>query len=138
MSDKIPGESWESAIRLHVEMMRKNLAGIAEREASAKAEPDGWSKKEILGHLVDSAGNNLQRFVRAMLSDELTFPEYQQTRWVEAQGYQIPPSKLMTPCRIGTDVPIPLERLIHGYVWHVEHHLQQISESFSIRVPKPE
>src|SRR5580698_1866581 len=31
-----------------------------------------WSRKEILGHLIDSAANNHQRFVRGQLDRELT------------------------------------------------------------------
>src|SRR5688500_6099115 len=47
-----------------------------------------WSVKEIIGHLIDSASNNHQRFVRARWQDDLVFAGYDQDRWVEAQGYQ--------------------------------------------------
>src|SRR5687768_3633381 len=48
----------------------------------------GWSVKEIVGHLIDSASNNHQRFVRARWQDDLVFAGYDQDRWVEAQDYQ--------------------------------------------------
>lgn len=51
--------------------------------------PDGgWSPKEILGHLIDSASNNHQRFIRAQTSDELVFDGYDQDFWVKAHNYQ--------------------------------------------------
>src|SRR5689334_19046180 len=64
----------------------QQLAAIVEAEASQKS--DGrWSKKEILGHLIDSASNNHQRFVRAQLAPHVDFPPYEQNRWVAAQRY---------------------------------------------------
>ena len=47
-----------------------------------------WSPKEIIGHLIDSASNNHQRFVRAQFSDELIFAGYEQEGWVRVQNYQ--------------------------------------------------
>jgi len=47
-----------------------------------------WSPKEIIGHLIDSASNNHQRFVRAQFSDDLVFAGYEQEGWVRAQDYQ--------------------------------------------------
>jgi hypothetical protein len=43
----------------------QQIKAIDEVEFSRKVSPDKWSKKEILGHLIDSATNNHQRFVRA-------------------------------------------------------------------------
>ncbi len=47
-----------------------------------------WSPKEIVGHLIDSASNNHQRFVRAQFTDELIFSGYEQESWVRVQNYQ--------------------------------------------------
>lgn len=41
------------------------LSSLSDEDASQKPNPKKWSKKEILGHLIDSASNNHQRFVRA-------------------------------------------------------------------------
>jgi hypothetical protein len=58
-------------------------------EQSAKPRSEGkWSPREIIGHLIDSAANNHQRFVRAQFSDELVFAGYEQENWVEVQKYQ--------------------------------------------------
>jgi hypothetical protein len=50
-----------------------------------------WSPREIIGHLVDSASNNHQRFVRAQFQDDLIFTGYAQDRWVVVQRYQEAP-----------------------------------------------
>jgi hypothetical protein len=50
-----------------------------------------WSPREVIGHLVDSASNNHQRFVRAQLQDDLVFPGYDQAAWVSLQRYQDAP-----------------------------------------------
>jgi hypothetical protein len=49
--------------------------------------PGKWSPKQIVGHLIDSASNNHQRFVRAQFTDELIFPGYDQDAWVTIQDY---------------------------------------------------
>ena len=111
-----------------------------------------WSPKEVLGHLIDSAANNHQRFVRAQQTDALTMPGYEQNHWVSSQGYQdadwshlvalwthlnlhladviarIPPSKYSVPCTIGGDAPVPLEAIVVGYRDHLHHHMAQIRE----------
>ena len=50
---------------------------------------DEWSIKEIIGHLVDSASNNHQRWVRLQIADDLGFPDYQEDneKWVRIQQY---------------------------------------------------
>ncbi len=103
-----------------------------------------------MGHLVDSALNNHQRFVRAQLVDALDFPGYAQDDWVRCQGYaaedwtrlvdlwaavnrhlvhvveRIPEGALSVPVRIGANAPVPLSAVIADYLRHLEHHLQQI------------
>ena len=63
-----------------------------EDEASARQPaPNKWSAREIVGHLIDSASNNHQRFVRAQFTDDLIFPGYEQDRWVDVQHYRDAP-----------------------------------------------
>ena len=65
---------------------------LALGESSATRPPGGgWSPREIIGHLVDSASNNHQRFVRARVQDNLIFPGYEQDLWVQAGDYQSAP-----------------------------------------------
>jgi hypothetical protein len=62
-------------------------ADITTRRPSAT----GWSAREIIGHLIDSASNNHQRFVRACRQEDLVFPGYDQNEWVALQRYQEAP-----------------------------------------------
>ena len=55
---------------------------------SIKVQGGSWTKKEILGHLIDSAAINHQRFVRAQFTDDLVFDGYVQDDWVKVQDYQ--------------------------------------------------
>lgn len=64
------------------------LAGVPEEIAARRPAPGKWSAKEVVGHLVDSASNNHQRFIRAQFQDDLVFPGYDQDEWVALQHYQ--------------------------------------------------
>jgi DinB family protein len=65
----------------------EQLRAISAEQSAQRAAPGRWSIKEVLGHLIDSAANNHQRFVRAQFSDDLVFPGYEQEKWVDAQKY---------------------------------------------------
>lgn len=65
----------------------ERLRTISAEQSARKSSPDKWSIKEVLGHLIDSAANNHQRFVRAQFTDDLVFPGYEQENWVNAQKY---------------------------------------------------
>ena len=61
---------------------------LALGESSAKRPaPLKWSAREVIGHLIDSASNNHQRFVRGQLQDDLIFPGYAQDDWVRIGRY---------------------------------------------------
>lgn len=64
------------------------LMVVSDEAASFRPAPGQWSIKEIIGHLVDSASNNHQRFLRARFQNDLVFPPYAQDDWVRAQHYQ--------------------------------------------------
>lgn len=71
-----------------VEGAAARLVLITEEESERRGADGKWSPKEIVGHLIDSAANNHQRFVRAQFTDDLDFPGYEQEAWVAAQCYQ--------------------------------------------------
>jgi hypothetical protein len=131
---------------------------LAQVDEHASTEPiltGGWSRKQLLGHLIDSASNNHQRFVRASLQNSLNFPGYDQNGNVRAQAFQkaswpmlvslwhsynqflvhvishLPEAKLKTDCRIGAEAPVTLEFLATDYVAHLSHHLQQMGVTAS-------
>jgi hypothetical protein len=111
---------------------------------------NGWTRKQIVGHLCDSAANNRQRFVRASIDGKYAGPGYEQDAWVDAHGYadmdwktlvrwwqvehailkavvaRIPADRLETSCTVGDNAPVTLRFLIEDYIAHQQHHLQQI------------
>jgi hypothetical protein len=74
-----------------VDVAAESLLGMSDEEASRCPAPGKWSAKEIVGHLIDSASNNHQRFVRARFMSDLVFSGYEQDDWVTAQNYQAAP-----------------------------------------------
>ena len=124
------------------------LRGADDETMSAKPAPGKWSKKEILGHLIDSAANNHQRFVRGQfeLTPEIKYDQnnwnkfsfHQQIDWEQMVSFwteynkqlieiikRIPPENLGRQVKVGNDLQT-LEFLIVDYVDHLEHHLNQI------------
>jgi len=63
--------------------------GLDNEIASKRPGTDRWTLKEIVGHLIDSASNNHQRFVRLQIVDELIFPGYgkDNSKWLEIEKY---------------------------------------------------
>jgi hypothetical protein len=116
--------------------------------------PTDWSVKEIVGHLIDSASNNHQRFVRLQVDDGLIFPDYGQDNeaWVSIQNYQeaLWPDLLALwrffnlhlarvienvneKCTdhiwvMDEDNAVTLGKLMIDYLRHLNDHLQQIGE----------
>jgi hypothetical protein len=137
------------------ETAEPKLRKISELEAAEPALPGGWSRKQLLGHLIDSASNNHQRFVRAALQSSLDFPPYDQNGNIRVQAPQeadwlllvslwsaynrylahiiarLPAAKLETPCRIGSGEPVTLDFLAKDYLRHLLHHLNQIGATDS-------
>ncbi len=134
-----------------VESESTRLSQISDQDASQRPAPGKWSKKEVRGHLIDSASNNHQRFVRAQAVDALIFPKYEQEFWVGCQRYDkedwralislwsaynrhiahviqcIDSRALGRQCKIGDYEPVTLEFLVHDYVGHIQHHMKQIA-----------
>src|SRR5205085_10291681 len=71
-----------------VETATPKLEAIGDELSARRPEPGKWSAKELIGHLIDSAINNHNRFVRAQLKDDLMFEGYEQDDWVRVQHYQ--------------------------------------------------
>jgi DinB family protein len=81
----------ETRLRTTLSAAMPRLAAISDEAASKPRAPGKWSRKEIVGHLIDSASNNHQRFVRAQFTDELVCSTYDQDAWVRAQRYRDAP-----------------------------------------------
>jgi hypothetical protein len=138
------------AIRAVVASTKPELLKISDGASGIKKSPDKWSKKEILGHLIDSAANNHQRFVRAAQNIAAAFPTYNQNLWVDVQHYNklnwqdlielfaqynlhishvidfLTEETLTNPVNIGKDSPVTLEYVIIDYLKHLKHHVEQL------------
>ncbi|MFB0944994.1 MAG: DinB family protein [Spirosomataceae bacterium] len=126
------------------------LIAIKEKDAAFKPKSDKWSKKEIIGHLIDSASNNHQKFVRLMQAENLAFIKYDQELWVANQRYNktnwlelinfwslynshlahiiefTVAEKLQNKITINDIGPFTLEFIMKDYVEHLKHHLKAI------------
>ncbi len=76
-----------SQLQTIIDRHRPALQQLPEQEFSYKPLPHKWSKKEILGHLIDSAQSNLRRFVIAQY-EEKPHIVYNQDKWVAINHYQ--------------------------------------------------
>jgi hypothetical protein len=137
-------------LRAEVESALPRLRQLGEAAVTSDRGTGKWIKKEILGHLIDSAANNHQRFVRAPLADPFVGPGYDQEAWVARHRYRdrpwkelveiwaglnsqvayamesVPPDRRGTRCLIGDNEPATLEWWMRDYVRHLRHHLAQI------------
>ena len=66
----------------------EQLLQLSEDQSGRPRAEGKWSPREIIGHLIDSASNNHQRFVRAQFTEDLVFDGYEQEGWVRVQNYQ--------------------------------------------------
>jgi hypothetical protein len=129
------------------------LRAISNEDASAPLRAGGWSAKQLLGHLIDSASNNHQRFVRLQQSGDIKLAGYDQEYWVESQGYaeadwptlvslwasynlhlahvvrRIGPETLGNLCEVAPGKEVTLDYFVDDYLRHLEHHLGQMGVS---------
>lgn len=99
-----------------LETARRLLLAMTEAESETPRASGKWSPKEIIGHLIDSASNNHQRFVRAQFTDALIFPGYEQEEWISVQHYHRESWPLLI-------------QLWHSYNLHLLHLVSHIPES---------
>jgi phenylpropionate dioxygenase-like ring-hydroxylating dioxygenase large terminal subunit len=127
-----------------------------EEEMSFRSAPHKWSKKEIIGHLIDSAANNHRRFILAQIEPQpYKLIRYAQNEWVRLNEYQqsstseliqfrilynqqiicvvsqIPAPVSQYICISDDQEPVTLQWLIEDYVAHLEHHLSQVLPEYT-------
>src|SRR5262245_2568653 len=108
-------------LRLVVEHATPALLGLSDDASARPRAPGKWSPREVIGHLIDSASNNHQRFVRAQFQDDLVFAGYDQDAWVRLQQYQ--------------NAPWPeLVALWRAFNLHLAHVMAVLPESYRLRV----
>ena len=127
------------------------LSQSSESEMSQKVSAEKWSKKEILGHLIDSGINNLQRFTEIQFEAKpYKVRKYNQNKLVKVNDYQNSKTNeivefwLSINNRIKKIIESQTEKtlnykiefekdnisdlrfLMKDYVDHLEHHLNRI------------
>ena len=147
----------ESATELAQEFRRELTAlqavllGLPPELADTAWRVGGWTRKQIVGHLLDSAANNRQRFVRASADGCYAGPKYAQDAWVAAHGYaeqswetllrwwqaeheilaavidRIPEERFSAECVVGGNEPVTLRFLIEDYLEHQRWHFAQLT-----------
>ncbi len=135
------------------------ISGLSEAELQAKSNPEQWSKKEVLGHLIDSAQSNIRRMVVGQYQSEAHII-YRQNGWVKAADYQhynsedllqlwtllnkhfcqvlknLPLENYQTITNWGNETTpmlkqdlVTLEFVAIDYVRHLDHHIKQLKIS---------
>lgn len=135
-------------IKQVIETSLNEFDSIAEDVWTEKHSPEKWSKKEVLGHLADSAMNNIHRFIRIRHGDKTNI-WYQQDAWVKASDYQnqdlqsvqilwqalnvqiariwdnLEEEDMQKTIPVKDETPT-LQFLMEDYIDHLNHHLKQI------------
>lgn len=149
-TDQTPFPLLAADLRQNIDAALPKLRAISASHAGQAPAPGKWSPQQVIGHLIDSASNNHQRFVRAQEGSTLVFPSYAQEHWVRCQHYEastwdeliglwhaynqhlahviehIPEERRNVQCVIGTYPPATLGFLAHDYIVHLRQHLDQI------------
>jgi len=140
-------------LQQHINLAPSEFLKYPEGELRRKPAPDKWSKKELLGHLIDSAANNHHRFIKIQFLPQPFFVEgYAQNDWVRIQNYNEKDTEQLvnlwkvynehilfiiqnTPdknLKIKITAEDPFENadtlflLMKDYVDHMDHHFKQI------------
>ncbi len=143
------------ALRILLDRVPERLEGLSQSSVAVKSAESKWSRKEELGHLLDSAANNHQRIVRAQLEDKPSMPGYDQTGWVALHDYQhrdwnelvaiwkalnrqllaaaeaVPESAWSRTLTVRAFEPLTLQFVFEDYVAHMVHHLEHIGIAVS-------
>lgn len=122
---------------------------LNEDEWNYQSAPGKWTRREILGHIIDSAANNHQRFVRAQIEENVQIT-YEQDAWVKYQNYKLEKSEILVELwyyynmhliHVIKNIPaenysrkvdvkkedkVTLKWLGEDYLRHLKHHLNQI------------
>jgi len=124
-------QAYVNEFRAIVTQATPALLALTDDRTAARPAPGKWSPREVIGHLIDSASNNHQRFVRARFQNDLVLVGYDQDAWVTLQKYQDEPwADLVTLWRafnvhlahVMESIPVSVRQREHG-----RHNLHEIN-----------
>jgi len=140
----------ENELEILLEKGNTHISKLSNDDLSYKASENKWSKKEILGHLIDSGLYNLQRFTEIQFAEKpYQIKTYNQVALVKANDYQNAKidellniwlalnyritylisiqtaTTFAYKINLGDEVS-DLKFLFKDYIAHLAHHLQQI------------
>jgi len=149
-------EAIASALNNIIDQHISALRALPGQEIRDKPSPTKWSRKEILGHMIDSAQNNIRRFIVAQYEDDPTIL-YNQDKWVAISHYQEYESAdlinlwyllnkhivvilenmpdEMKQRESQTETLHTLEWLALDYIKHLKHHLHQVLKLEPVAYP---
>jgi hypothetical protein len=136
-------------LRTHIAKAQRQLDAMTPEAAAQPLAPGKWSTQQTVGHLIDSAANNLQRLIRLQLTPELAFPGYQQDEWVCLQRVDLEPwsevlslllalnrhfahaiehadPNTFTHTWLFEGKHLTLGFILDDYIGHLDHHLRQL------------
>ena len=138
-----------AALRDRIARAEHQFAAISPEAAARPLAPGKWSTQQTVGHLIDSANNNLQRLIRLQLTAELDFPGYQQNDWVRLQRFDLLPwpevvalwlalnrhfahaiqhadAAAFSHIWLHDDERLTLGFILVDYIGHLDHHLRRL------------
>jgi hypothetical protein len=146
----MPAASASTLLRETIERELPHLRALSDDAAAQNdGRPNSWTRKQELGHLIDSATNNHMRIALATIDGAFRGEGYAQDKWVDAHGYRdlpwqslvelwyrynellselmarVPESRVDSRCLIGWSV-VTLRFVMDDYVLHMQHHIDHI------------
>jgi len=158
LKDKVDTNAAMQQLETYIESFPIKLKQFSSEKLLKRPAPDKWSRQEILGHLIDSAINNLKRFTEIQfLSQPYTVISYNQNELITVNDYQnlsldhllnlwqalnrqiifvvkrIPADKLNYPVdpQYESKELKTLSWIICDYLAHMEHHFRQIFPEYN-------
>ena len=143
-----------------VEEWDLKLLSLSEDVLTKKENSQHRTIKQIVGHMIDSATNNIHRIVHLQYQPSpLVFPDYanlgNNDRWIAIQDYKsenwndlvqlwkylnihivhvinhVNPDKLTNEWITALNVKVSLKSMIQNYTGHIRLHLNEIEELIS-------
>lgn len=141
-----------SIIENFPELLKKEVEHLNDEQLDTQYRPDGWTLRQVVGHIADSHMNSLVRIKLALTEDIPTIKPYMENLWAELPDSKTMPVKtalmiiegiharwscifrsltkdhlLRTFFHPQSGREVNLKELTALYAWHSKHHLAHIT-----------